>query len=121
METTNRTTRQILGCGFEPPAEAPFVASPWTHESTGSRSPDGGLVGFDDDGITTCAGYTVHLPEVFEAMRARHWAGKGQLEAFCDGEQPSEALLKAIEILDGAHGAREHWSMTDADKGGGRQ
>lgn len=105
-------TRQLLGCGYEPPPPAPFVVEPWEPPRTSA--------GFDGDPVAVCAGYTTRLPEVFEAMRARHHWTKGQLESFCEGP-PSEHLMMAIEILDSSSSSVERYGMTAAKDGGGRE
>ncbi len=115
MEINNLATRQTLGCGFEPPAVAPLVASPWAPDSTGTT------LGFDGD-VTVCAGYSTRMPELVEISRARHWSTSGQLtDAFCAGETPTERLMEGVEILDGAYGRFEKWQMTAVADGGGRK
>lgn len=97
--------RQWMACGYEP-ARAGAVA--WVHG------------GFDGDAPTTCPGYTCKLPDVVEVSRVRaHWK-VGALVPACGGEQPTDAMLDAILVLDGETGAMESWTMTPKSKGGGR-
>lgn len=87
MKSCPRHTRQLLGCGYETPVEGVIA---WTGE------------GYDGPAPSTCIGYTRKLPEVIEVARARrHW-DKGELRSFTEGEQPSRALVMAIEIMDSA-------------------
>jgi hypothetical protein len=121
MQESPRDARQLLGCGYEPPAPKGVVVDTW--------KPPGGPVGFDVGAPSeehpygelaprTCAGYTTRLPEVIEAARARlHWS-KGQLEAFCGG-LPTEELVVAIEYVEGAYNACQHYYITPAKDGGG--
>jgi len=83
--TQSVDVRQFMACGYELPVEG---ASAWQHRS-GEAVTD------------TCPGYLVNLPEVIEGARARnHWK-HGSLRDFCEG-QPSEGILQAVEIIDGA-------------------
>ena len=67
---------------------------------------------------TVCAGYTVRLPEVIEAQRARvHWTTGNLAVAVGDGE--SEELLDLIAIIEGAGNDVQRWAMTPAAEGGG--
>ncbi len=108
MQTNPRSIRIVLGCGYESLNPA---ADPWI-------PPDGDL-GFDGE-VTVCPGYSTHLPEVFEVMRARtHWKN-GALRDYCDGEQPSEQMLEAIEVLDIAAASCERYWDTPVKDGGGQ-
>ncbi len=103
MQINNLETRQGMGCGYEPPVEHAITWRPPAFPS--------------DETITTCAGYTVRLPEVIEAARARvHWT-KGELESFVEG-RPHENLLIAIEILEGSAGELQVASVTPIGEGG---
>lgn len=76
-------------------------------------------LGYRGDMPTVCPGYSTSLPEVIEIARARaHWA-KGQLEAFCGGEPPTNDLMMGIEILDGAIASVLDWRSIPKDQGGG--
>lgn len=113
MANTPKELRQALGCGYELPVEN---ARPW--------EPPVGKYGFRQlKGFrlpTICPGYSVNLPEVREASRAyAHW-DRGQLRDFC-GEQPSEGMMLAVEILDAEINAQQAWSMTPEENGGGRK
>ncbi len=109
MQSQSLQARQMHGCPWAPIAPerlAPYV-QPWN-----------GL-GYAGDKPTACPGYTTNLPEVVEVARARlHWS-KGQITAFCGGEQPTDALMIGVEILEGAIGEVITWSSTPRDKGGG--
>ena len=96
MQANTRLTRQVMGCGYEPPpADARMPVIPWSH------------AGYRGDPPTTCPGYTASLPDVIEAARARFW--KHDLRAFTGGEQPSAALLGAIEVLEAeSNNVRDH-------------
>lgn len=105
MRTTPPEIRQRFGCGYEPPTPRPEV---WTHDSE---------VYTQDDPTrpTTCRGYTVTLPEVIEASRARlHWS-KGQLEVFTRSP-PAESLVLAVEILEGSVLSTQDWMMKNPPK-----
>ncbi len=112
MENNNTTIRQSMGCGFEPPAPASLPRIPW--------EPPRSQCGFQGE-VTVCPGYTTKLPEVMEIDRMRcHWK-VGALRDACDGEQPHEHTLLALEILDSQYNANENYRTTDAKDGGGRQ
>lgn len=106
-----------MRCGYEPePSERlrPF-AKAWQHQAYESMTDENG----HPIPVSTCPGYTCSLPEVLEVTRARvHWT-KGQLALFTHGEQPSENLLRGIEILDGESHRVEAWLATPKEKGGG--
>jgi hypothetical protein len=107
MQTTALPIRQFLGCGYAPPPKAGTPVDPWS-------APRG-------DRATVCPGYTTKLPEVIEAARARfHWE-KGALGMFCEGELPTELLMRSIEILASASNDCSDYYMTPANKGGGGQ
>lgn len=94
MQNNSAQIRQAMGCGWEPRIEG---ARPWQHE------------GYTDAAPTACAGYTTKLPEVIEINRARlHWS-KGALREFCGDQQPSELLMRGIEILEGAANEASCW------------
>ena len=66
----------------------------------------------------TCAGYTVRLPEVVEAQKARvHWNTGNLDRAVGDGEV--EELLDLIMIIEGASSDVQRWAMTPSADGGG--
>ncbi len=93
MKNVDQQSRQLIGCGYEPPSEH---ASPWMHE------------GFEGDRPSVCVGYSTTLPELIEISRARlHW-GKGAITSFCKGE-PSDLLMRGIEILESAHNEMIGW------------
>jgi hypothetical protein len=78
-----------------------------------------GRVGYQDEPPRVCAGYTTSLPEVFEVAQARvHWK-HGAIEAFCGDDKPTEELLQAVLILEGAMNAVDMWRVTPARDGGG--
>jgi hypothetical protein len=109
MKARDQQTRQLLGCGFEPPPaeHVRHLVQPWN-----------GL-GYSGPKPTVCPGYSTHLPEVIEAARAWfHW-NKGALNSFARGV-PSAALIDCIEYLDAAVEECKTWCMTPTSKGGGR-
>jgi hypothetical protein len=99
--------RQLSGCGFAP---AVAGARPIDHDGRTGALP------LDDDGLprgrnTVCPGYTCGLPEVIEASRARQWREKGGLRDFTRGEQPSDALMLAVDIIDAESAKATSWAM----------
>lgn len=56
-------------------------------------------------GLTTCPLYYLRLPWVHRAARARKWAERGQLPVV--EPHPPNALIEAIDEIDGALSARE--------------
>jgi hypothetical protein len=103
METTSRIARQGLACGFEPPAPATVAVQPW--------QPPQGRDGYQHDKVEVCVGYTTNLPEVNETTKALALARHGALEAFCEG-RPTQDMLDAILILDGAYTDVQTWSLS---------
>lgn len=104
MAANSREIRQSMGCGFEPPIE---IVERWEPEG---REPRPGEL--DEDGrelVPTCPGYVCKLPDVLEVARARvHWQkNAAAFTAVCGGE-PTDQLLHAIEVLEGAHNDMEH-------------
>lgn len=109
MQQVPLQNRQLAGCAYAPaPARelVPLVV-PWS-----------GL-GYKGEAPTVCPGYSTSLPVVIEAARARLSWSKGSLEAFCGGEPPTDALIAAIEICEGAIGEVLDWKATPKDQGGG--
>lgn len=105
MRDMSAEKRQGIACGYEPRVPHGMPASPAAMNSawTGPRSDDGKY-----HLPTVCPGYTTSLPAVQEIALARmHW-GKGGLRDFCVG-QPSDHMLRGIEILEGADREREAW------------
>lgn len=93
----SQAVRQALGCGYEPPVDATTIWQPPTGKPK----------------LTVCAGYTVHLPEVYETQLARaHWS-TGNLACALGGETPTEDLLNAIVILEGANNDVQRWALSD--------
>lgn len=104
MESLSEEQRQLGACGFLPaPAERlrPFVQA-WQ-----------GL-GYSGPKPTVCPGYTTNLPETIEAARAHYW--KRDLRSFTEGEQPTPALVMAVEIYEGATGECQSWCMENRVK-----
>ena len=107
MQTTPQLQRQSLGCGYEPRPDRVHLTI-WQPPSQFYRG----------DPLTTCAGYTVNLPEVAEASIARaHWK-QGALREACEGK-PTEDLMNSILVFDAACSEVEHWMMTPSKDGGG--
>ena len=108
MDRNPLETRQILGCGYEPPPDERLRSV--------ARIPT--LLGSSTD-PTVCPGYSTRLPEVIEVARARlHWS-KGSLREFVGGN-PTDALVMGIEFLEGANNECEGWAMRkeNREKGG---
>jgi hypothetical protein len=109
-KSSNQVTRQAIGCGYEPPAPPGIPVRPWDH--TGRKPSPGELDERGRQHLQICPGYVCRLPEVIETARARlHWE-KGELVSFCGGAQPSDRLIDAIEILDGAVAEFRYWDAT---------
>lgn len=87
MQQMPRASRRAWGCGFEPRLELVQIR-PWRHQG-------------DANEYTACPGYTTSLPEVHEIARARMHAKNNMFSAFVRGE-PSELLLRGIEVLEAA-------------------
>jgi hypothetical protein len=110
MRANNQIVRQGMGCGFEPAPPTSVPVMPW--------QPPMGSKGYQGDRPKICAGYTTSLPEVVEASLAHaHWR-HGQLAVFCGGA-PTEDLMQAVLILEGAYNAVDLWRVTPANEGGG--
>lgn len=110
MQTTTQYRRQLIRCGHEPllTIRLPEPLRPWTHQG-------------DEHGPkhTTCPGYTTKLPEVIEASHANAWASKHDIRVATHGEEPTPALVLAVEVVAGAANAVQEWLMTPASQGGG--
>lgn len=99
-------TRQMWRCPYEPDSPAakqPFVRAP---------RPEGSTVE-----PTVCPGYTTSLPETIEVARAWGWAERGCLRDFTRDE-PTEALVDAVELFGGHVEAFKNKLMTARSKGG---
>lgn len=106
-ERTGQAQRQALGCGYEPRNDRVHLTI-W--------QPPSGKNGYSGPALTTCAGYSVHLPEVIEAVIARtHW-NKGNAAVL--GPLSKDALT-AILIVEGQYNQLQSWLMTPAKDGGG--
>jgi len=102
MDRLPANTRRLLACGYLPPH---VLGHAWSG------------CGYDGSDPTVCPGYSTSLPEVAEANRAHfHWS-KGNLVAL--HREPSDAILRCVEILEGSRGAVTSWAMTPQSKGGG--
>lgn len=94
-----------MACGYLPPVARVHLRV-WSHQGYRGPAP------------TVCVGYTSKLPEVIETSRARlHWS-KGSLSAFTQGEQPTESLVVAIEVLDVETSQMENWVVSNPKKEG---
>jgi hypothetical protein len=63
-----------------------------------------------------CPGYSTNLPEVIEATRAwLHW-DKGAIRAFTGKDPPTEGLIDAVEIVNGAIMESRAWCMDNPVK-----
>jgi hypothetical protein len=111
MSKQSKQSRQAIGCGWE--ATDPRVP-------VGAWSPAGMSAKWKGD-VQTCPGYTTKLPVVTEACRARvHWEkNAAAFTAYCEGD-PTEHMLAAVEILEGAVNEVSAWTMTPKSEGGGR-
>lgn len=108
MQTFSSSKRQALGCAYE---RAVPWATPWTPVAMNAS--------YRGTMPTVCPGYTTNLPEVVEAVRARvHWS-KGSLTTFTKGEPPSDALIYAIEIVEGGFNEVQAWVAKPSKDGGG--
>lgn len=104
MQVESKQQRQLVGCGYELALKGLPVAA-WC-----------GL-GYSGPKPTVCAGYSCNLPEVIETARARrHWSN-GQIEAFAGGP-PTDEMLAAIEVLDGAYAELDVWRFENPQKKG---
>lgn len=83
LQQQTKLVRRSWHCGYLPVSE---------HKGPGFL---GG--GSDWPNYTTCPGYTISLPQVYETARARMLWDKGCLKL--RHKKPSDALLSAIEIL----------------------
>lgn len=110
MQTNSRIARQGWGCGFEPPPPSTVSVMPW--------QPPQSSKGYQHGKVLVCAGYTTNLPEVNETVKALAHARHGALAAFCGGE-PTEEMLDAILILEGAQSDVDLWRVTPSKDGGG--
>lgn len=105
--STPQSVRQVLGCGYEPPIDRVRLQV-W--------QPPSGKHGYSGPALTTCAGYTVNLPEVHEASAAyAHW-NKGNASVL---GPLSEMMLDAILTIAGQYAQLQAWNMTPASEGGG--
>lgn len=94
-----------MGCGYEPAIEHGPIWSPPPKWFGGP--------------LEHCAGYTVNLPEVTEALLAHaHWKN-GALREWLGRDESTEDLMNAILIISGACSALESWAMTPKKDGGG--
>jgi hypothetical protein len=110
MKKFDRTTRQGMGCGFEPAPNKHLRVMPW--------QPPLGPKAYSHKPPTTCVGYLMNLPEVMEGIQAHaHWKN-GAIVAFCEGK-PKEALLQVVLIFEAARNSVDNWRMTPSKDGGG--
>lgn len=108
MQSRSTKERQALGCGYSPPGG---VVMPW--------QPPGGRVGYQGAPLTACAGYTTNLPEVVEASVAyRHWK-HGALDRWIGKDEPDDALLDSLLVIENTCKQFEVWISTPAKDGGG--
>lgn len=92
--------RQLWHCGFLPRLPDPDHRGEYP-------MPDGPVA---RPACDTCPGFLIGLPQVIEATRFYPWWDKGQLRDACDGEQPTEVLREAINVL------RAEVSATEAER-----
>jgi hypothetical protein len=106
MQVQPKLQRQLVGCGYEPPAAKHLPIVAWA-----------GL-GYSGPRPTTCPGYTCNLPEVIEVARARiHWKN-GAIAAFVGGH-PTDEMMIGIEVLEGSYNELERWCFENPVKKGG--
>ena len=86
--TQTVTTRQAIGCGYEP---ATPDAQPWVPPSWRDRG---------DEKLSTCPGYTTALPAVYEVVEAFPQWKAGTLADYLDGERPTPIALGCLAVLD---------------------
>ncbi len=99
------TTRQELGCAYEPPIAG---AHPWSPRAWADR----GLR------TTTCPGYTTSLPAVVEVFDAYPQWEQGTLTEHLDGEAPTRPALDALGTLRAGIKEHEADSIRAKSKGG---
>lgn len=99
--TVPLTTRQQLGCGWEPALPS---AQPWRPQAWVTRGIE----------PTVCPGYSTSLPAVGDVIGAYcHWEN-GTLTEYLDGDAPTRAALDCLAVFRG--GMNEH--MADRAKAG---
>lgn len=116
MQENPPLTRQMMGCGWEPPPQPGIPVRALDHDAR--LSIDMTHEERESKRNQLCPGYTCGLPEVVEASRARVWRDKGSLRDFTKGEQPSDALMLAIDILDAETARATDWSIKNPKKDG---
>jgi hypothetical protein len=104
MERLTDEQRQLSGCGYLPQPDERVRAYVNLSAPLGCKAE-----------VTMCPGYSTGLPEVIEASRGRlHWS-KGNLREFTAG-QPTESLMIAIEIIEGASNEMQSWCIKNPEK-----
>lgn len=106
MEKVPLQTRQLLGCGYEPPPSESLrmFVRPWTGCGVEPKPSTDTEPAFP----SVCPGYSTSLPEVIEGAIARSWWKNGELTQFCRG-QATEALSGAINVVDNEINAMQVW------------
>lgn len=102
--------RQHLACGYELPLDDKKRLTIW--------QPPSSKVGYTGQPLTVCAGYTVNLPEVVEAVMARAHCKLGSVGSL---GTLSKDMLNALLIVEGQYSQLQTWLMTPAKDGGGGQ
>ena len=73
--------------------------------------------GYPHEEPPVCAGYLAAMPQVIEAVRARHWREKGALREFYDGQPLTELAKHCIDLVDGEmHAVEQHRIRKSANK-----
>lgn len=107
------TTRQAIGCAYEPasPDAMPWVPPSWREAG--------------DMKLATCPGYTTSLPAVREVVDAHPQWKAGTLTEYLDGQAPTGVALGCLAVLDiGIEEAkrdaeREAWEAAERKRKGG--
>ena len=94
--TTDVTTRQHMGCGYEARIADAQPWSPRGWADRGTARPE------------VCPGYTTSLPAVGEFFAAHPQWKAGTLSDYLDGERPTSPALDCLAVLDSA--IKEHES-----------
>lgn len=66
---------------------------------------------------TVCCGYTIRLPEVFEAARALAWRRDGQVREFYGDDQITDTAKDAIDAIAIEQSRVQQFVVAGGDKG----
>lgn len=88
LVTATETERASLHCGYLPASEHLDGLRPYPE-------------------CSVCPGYSIRLPEVYEAARALSWSKRGGLVPLYGARELPGCAVDAIDILDAAAGKAE--------------